>query len=62
MNPEPDEESLDDFDALFDDDLGLDQDLDAIDPFEGANRLFNRVRSWGGGSGATPQPNATPAE
>jgi len=29
---------------------------------EGANRLWNRVRTWGGGGKATPQPGATPAE
>ena len=30
---------------------------------EGANRLWNRVRSWGGGSGgAASRPGATPAE
>ena len=30
---------------------------------EGANRLWNRLRSWGGGSGgAAPRPGATPAE
>ncbi len=30
---------------------------------EGANRLLNWVRSWGGGgSGATPHPSATPGE
>ena len=29
---------------------------------EGANRLWNWLRSWGGGGGAAPQPSATPAE
>lgn len=29
---------------------------------EGVNRLWNWVRSWGGGRGATPQPSATPGE
>lgn len=39
-------DDYDEFDELFDDDFGLDEDLDAIDPFENANRLllgFNQV-------------------
>jgi phospholipid-binding lipoprotein MlaA len=40
------DDDYDEFDELFDDDFGLDEDLDAIDPFENANRLllgFNQV-------------------